>query len=69
MKIVLDNMTIEPQSSTFDYVYGPPERIGELAQIRLHHTGWGVYPSTAEQIKNVILLADKSGRQWLVEVK
>ncbi len=70
LKILIgEDAIIEPQSTTFDFVDEPPRRVGDLVRIRLHHTGWGVYPATPEQIKTVVLLADRSGRQWLVEYK
>lgn len=72
MRVVVkigDTILIEPQSTTFDFIDPPPQRVGDQCRIRLHHTGWGIYPSTPEQIHAVILIADASGRQWLVEYK
>lgn len=65
--IKIDDIVLDPQSTTFDFVTGPPRVVGDACQIREHHTGWGVYPSTAEQLRTVVLIADWSGRLWLVE--
>ena len=59
------DMILAPQTTTYS-IDGPwPERIGEQTHIRVHEFTWGINP----WITKVILLADPSGRQWLVECK
>lgn len=59
---IAPGLVIEPQASKYSLVYGAPERIGDLAFIRVPRKSfrrpWVEY--------RVVLLADKSGRLWLV---
>ena len=65
----IKNLTIEPQSTSYAFHSTRPTRIGDLAQIAVegdngfvpYRTGWPT------RIRTVILLADGSGRRWLVE--
>lgn len=69
LKIKLDNLFIEPQAGDYEF-FGPlPLRIGEITYIAPDDMpqvfGGGLFVPTVK----VILLADKSGRKWLVETR
>lgn len=63
MKISLDNMVIAPQRQAYWIDGAPPRRIGDITYIRLPATDFRI---GSPRVK-VILLADASGRQWLVK--
>ena len=55
---LMPGLVIEPQASSYHFISDGPRRVGDLSLIQLSHTPWKAY--------QVVLLADKSGRLWLV---
>lgn len=65
--VKIGNMIIEPQAGDYYFADGSwPQRVGDQCYINPSPPNFGVYPSRRVL---VILLADASGRQWLVECK
>ncbi len=63
-------ITITPQSTRYRFDSGMPQRIGDYSYIIVEgdnpYIPWQV--RTTPRRRRVILLADASGRQWLVEL-
>jgi hypothetical protein len=62
MKVLVNSIVIDPQPSPYHFVSMPPKKIGDQAYIRVQR-------SLVLVDVLVILLADRSGRQWLVQTK
>ncbi len=62
---LLPDLVIEPQASGYYFVFGPPQRVGDVTLIRV--PGEASFGRLWAEHR-VILLKDRSGRQWLVEV-
>lgn len=65
----IKNLTIEPQSTGYYFDGMRPARIGDMALIYLRKPSFDYGSLRSLMPVRVILLADESGRRWLVQCR